>query len=100
ERGVPRLDRGPRRPAVSIFGDAALKASLVFVRTRVARVLDAIGLGKENPDADAARAFRIRGIEALGARDRRAEIGDVPERRIRFLRVRGRRIEEVENPVV
>ena len=46
--------------------------------------------------ADAARRFGIRGIEAFGSRNGRSQIDDVLERRIGFLRVGGWRLHETE----
>ena len=88
ERRDPRLERRPRRAPLAILRDARLQAALVFVGAGIADVLVAVGLGEEQPEADAARRVDGGGIEALGARDRPAEVGDVLERRLGGLRAR------------
>ena len=100
-KGCDRLlDRGPLPLPVLVLGHACLQTALVFVRSRIADVLVAVGLGKEQPEADAACRFGIGGIEAFGARNGGAEIGNVLEWRIRVLRVGGRRLHQVEKPPV
>src|SRR3569623_674530 len=64
--GLP--DRGPFPLPVLILGYAGLQTALVFVGAGIADVLVAVGLGKEQPEADAARRFGAGGIEAVGAR--------------------------------
>ena len=90
EGGDLLLERGPFAPAAGAFGLAGLQAALVLVGAGIADVLVAVGLGKEQRQADAARGFRVGCIEALGARDRPPEIDDVLERRRRILRIGGR----------
>src|ERR1700733_9261749 len=63
-----RLDRRPLLAAIFVFGWTCLEASLVGIRSRVADVLVAIGLGKKQPQADAACRVGIWGIEPLGSR--------------------------------
>ena len=72
---------------LSIFRDARLQAALVLIGARIADVLVAVRLGKEQPEADAACRVGGRGIEALGARDRPAKVGDVLEGRLGGLRL-------------
>src|SRR5258705_13373892 len=79
-----------------IFEWAGLKTSLVFIRTRISHVLIAICLGKEDPQADAACRFSIGRIKALGSRNGNSQIDNVLEWRIRFLRVDGRRLHDIE----
>jgi hypothetical protein len=104
ERGIKgcyrRLDRRPFSSAILIFGHACLQAALVFVRARIADVLIAVRLGKEQPEADAACRFGMGGIKAPGACNRRAQINDILEGRIRVLRVGGRRLHPIEQPPV
>ena len=94
------LDRRPFLAAVPVFGDAGLEAAFVGVRARIADVLMAVGLGEEQAEADAASNFRLRRIEALRARNRGAERDNVLERRVRFLRVGGRRLHQGEQRLV
>ena len=73
-----------------------MQTALIFIRARIPYVLIAICLGKKQPQADAACRFGIGGIKALGSRNGSAQIDNVLERRIRFLRVDGRRLQDVE----
>ena len=100
EAGDRFSHRRPFLPADPILRYAGLKAALVFVGTRVADVLVAVGLGKENAEADAARDLCIRRIEALGARDRGGQVDDVVKRRVGVLRIRGRRLHDGEEILV
>ena len=77
--------------------DAHLQAALVFVGAGITDVLVAVGLGKEKPEADAARSVRGRGIEPLGARNRPAQIDHVLEGRLGGLRARRRRLHDAES---
>ena len=90
------LDRRPFPLAVLILGHAGLQASLVLVRARIADVLIAVGLGKEHAQADTARRLGIRRIEALGARNGGSQVDNVLERRLRVLRIGGRRLHDAE----
>ncbi len=62
-----------------IFGWARLQTSLVSIRARIPNVLIAICLGKEEPQADAARRFGVGRIKAPGARNRNCQIDNVLE---------------------
>ena len=62
---------------------------LVSVRARIADVLVAVGLGKEQPQADAACGFGVGRVEAFRSRNGGTQIDNVLERRIRVLRVAG-----------
>jgi hypothetical protein len=96
ERRDPRLARRPRPAPVSIFRDAGLQAALVLVGASIADALVAVRLRKEKPEADAACRVGGRGIDALRARNCRAEIDDVLEGCARDLRVCRRRLHDAE----
>jgi hypothetical protein len=96
----PGLQRLPGPAPFGILGDARLQAALVGVGARIADVLEAIGLGKEQPEADAPRRVGGRRVEALGARNRAAQVGHILEGRRRRLRVRRRRLQDTEQRAV
>src|SRR5262245_52834518 len=94
ERRYPRLDRRPRPATVSIFRDAGLQAALILVGASIADVLVAVRLRKEKPKAYPTRRVGRRGIEALRARNRCAEIDDVLEGCAGGLRICRRRLHD------
>ena len=104
ERRIEGRDRPFHRPpfplTVLVLGSAGLQAAFISVRAGVADVLFAVGLGKEQAEANAAGKFGMRRIKAFHTRNRSAQIDDVPKRRIRALRVGGRRLQDVEQRAV
>src|SRR5262249_1650583 len=80
----------------SAFRWTCLQTSLVCIRARIPYILPAVGLGKEQPQADAACHLGICGIKALGSRNGDSQVHDILEWSVRVLRVRGRRLHEVE----
>ena len=73
QRGIDRSDallyRDPSSSADLVFGWTCLKTSLVFVRACIAGILNSVGFGEENPEADTSRNLRIRRIKPLGPRN-------------------------------
>src|SRR5262249_9487374 len=90
------LDFGPFPLTGSAFRWTCLQTSLVRVRARIPYVLPAVGLGKEQRQADAACHLGICGIKALGSRNGDAQVHDVLEWSIGVLRVGGRGLHDVE----
>jgi len=90
----------PLGSTVAIFGWAGLKTSLVFIRASIPHVLIAIRLGKEQPQADTACCFGIRSIKSLGSRNDSCQIDNVLERCIRFLRIGGWCLQDIEKSPV
>src|SRR5215467_11637650 len=83
-RDQSRIESGDRvsnaRPFLLtdlVFRRSGLQASLVGIRSRIADILIAIGLGKEQAETDAARYFGCCLIESFGSGNRRAKIGHV-----------------------
>src|SRR5215472_16005675 len=75
--------------AALVFRDAGLKTSLVTIRSCIAYILIAIGLGKEQSEADAACHFCGCLIESFRSGNCRAEVSHVFKWRIGILRIRG-----------
>src|SRR5262249_2471174 len=90
------FNRRPFALADLIFRYAGLQTSLIGIRPRVSDILVAVGLGKEQSQADAPRHLGIRRIKTLSSCDSDTEIDDILEWRIGFLRIRGRRLHDVE----
>ena len=73
-----------------------METSLVRIRARIAHVLLAIRLGKEDSQADTTRDFGIRCIEPFRSRDSDPEGDNILERGIGILGIRGRRLHDAE----
>src|SRR5207253_5991972 len=79
---------------------ARLETSLVCIRARIAYILEAVGLGKEDAQTDTARDFGMRRVETLGAGNGGCELDHVVEWSVRALRIGGRRLHDLEQRLV
>ena len=64
-RGDARQQRRPRNATLAVLGHAGLQTALVSVGARIADVLVAVGLSKEDAEADATRRVDGGGIRPL-----------------------------------
>ena len=88
------LDGRPFLLTNFVLGYPCLKTSLVSVRARIADVLIAICLGKEDGQTDTACDFGMGRIEAFNPRNCGPKVDNVFKWRIGFLRIGGRRLHD------